>query len=250
MKKIMMLLLFLASVHAFAEESTVQFEQANQLYRNGKYQDAARIYEQVVKNGFEGPDLFFNLGNCYFKLGNTPFAIVAYERARRLAPHDEDILYNLRLANLRIVDKIEPIPSFFMLDWWHNFVNLFAAERWALLTVILLWGMAVAGGIGVMSRSFLVRRIAGMVSAALLLCGILALVCEVQRDRIEENTKAAVVVTATVPVKSAPDAGSTDLFVIHEGLKLEILDTVGEWKKIRLADGKVGWLMEGSVEGI
>jgi len=228
----------------------VQFDQANTLYRNGKFQEAATLYEQIIKNGYESPELYFNLGNSAFKLNNIPGAILAYERARRLAPHDEDIAYNLRLANLRIVDKIEPIPQLFLLEWWRGFLSFFTADRWAMLAIILFWGMAILGGVVVMSRSFAVRRVAGLVSGLCFVLGALAIVSEFQRDRIEHSDAMAIVTSPSVSVKSAPDAASTDLFVLHEGLKVEIMDGLGEWKKVRLADGKVGWLADKSVEGI
>jgi hypothetical protein len=244
------LLWVLCTVVTFADESGVQFEHANGLYRAGKYKDAVENYEQIVKNGYESSELYFNIGNAYYKQGNYPRSIIAYERAKRLAPHDEDIAYNLRLANLRIVDKIEPLPMLFIIDWWTKFVNVFTAEGWAMLTMGLLWGMAIVGGVFAVARSFLTRRIAGIVAVLLLSGGAVSLVCEVQRDQIEQNDRMAVVISQSVPVKSAPDPHSTDLFVIHEGLKLEVLDVVGDWKKVRLADGKIGWMEAGGMETI
>src|SRR6059036_404081 len=123
----LVLLLFICQT-LVAQEAVRQFEQANQLYRDGKYDQAAGLYEQVISNGYESAALYYNLGNACFKLKNTPSAILNYERAKRLAPHDEDILYNLRLANLRIVDKIEPIPQIFFIDWWRSLVNTFSSS--------------------------------------------------------------------------------------------------------------------------
>src|SRR6266849_1193138 len=120
--------LLLLSVQAgFAQEARLEFNQANQLYRDAQYDKAARLYEQVVKNGYESPALYYNLGNCYFKLRNIPASILNYERARRLSPHDDDISYNLRLANQRVVDKIEPLPQLFLVDWWNGYIGLFSA---------------------------------------------------------------------------------------------------------------------------
>src|SRR5713101_7431323 len=122
-----------------AQEASLQFGQANQLYRDGKYEKAAGVYEQIINNGYEGAALYYNLGNAYFKLKNIPSAILSYERARRLDPHDEEILYNLRLANLRVVDKIEPIPQIFFVEWWHSLMNSFSSSGWAVAAIVSLW---------------------------------------------------------------------------------------------------------------
>src|SRR5881394_716957 len=108
------ILMMAAACSARAQEAGLLFNQANQLYRKAEYDKAATMYEQIIKNGYESPALYYNLGNARFKLKDVPGSIVNYERARRLAPRDEDIAYNLRLANLRVIDKIEPIPEFFI----------------------------------------------------------------------------------------------------------------------------------------
>jgi len=225
-----------------ADEVAVQFEQANQLYRNGDFQQAASMYEQIVKNGYENAPLLYNLGNVYFKLHNIPAAILNYERAKRLAPRDEDIAYNLRLCNLRIVDKIDAIPPLFFVEWWHNFVNLMPSDEWGLLVIILLWGVVLSGAVFLVSRSFMLRRVTFAISFLSILVCVISFTGMIQRSRIEQSDQQAIVFSQSVAVKSAPDTQSTDLFVLHEGVKVELLDGVAGWKKIRLPDGKVGWM--------
>jgi tetratricopeptide (TPR) repeat protein len=235
---------------AFADEAALQFDQANQLYRSVDFQKAVSMYEQIVKNGYSSPELYFNMGNAYFKLKNIPASIISYERAKRLAPHDEDISYNLRLANLRVVDKIEPVPTLFLFDWWRSFVNLLPAEGWALACILSIWLLMISWMFFLVVRSFLIRRIAFLLGSLLLAAAVLSVVGGFQQDRIEFSTKDAIVFNPSAPVKSAPDPQSIDLFVIHEGVKVEMLDTVGEWRKIRLADGKIGWISEESLQTI
>ncbi len=226
----------------FAQEAAIQFEQANQLYRNGEYQKAVQMFEQVIKNGYESPSLYYNLGNAYFKLNNLPASILNYERAKRLSPNDDDINYNLRLANLRVIDKIEPIPRIFIINWWRSFINLFSSNEWSWGVIIFLWVAAVCGAFIFVLRSITYQRLAfvGIIIAFTLI--VLSAISMFQRYGSEQKEQHAVVFPQTVSVKSAPDAQSTDLFVLHEGVKVELLDTVGGWWKIRLADGKVGWL--------
>ena len=234
--------LFLFASLAFADEASVQFEQANQLYRNGDMKNAAIRYEQILSSGYENAALYFNLGNASFKTKNLSAAILNYERAHRLAPGDEDVAYNLRLANLRVIDKIDPIPTIFLVDWWRGFVNFFSADRWSVNAVALLWLVVLSWGILLLIRSFVLRRILFLAGTLALGISIVSFIAMTQRLRVEATEQQAIIFAQSASVKSAPDAQSTDLFVIHEGLKVDLLDTVGDWKKIRLADGKVGWL--------
>ena len=225
-----------------ADEASLQFEEANQLYRKGEFQKASAMYEQIVKNGYESPSLYYNLGNAYFKLRNLPSAILNYERARRLAPHDEDIQYNLRLCNLRVVDKIDALPTLFFVEWWRSFINLFSSDSWAMFGIGALWVTVVCGAIVIISQSNILRRMLLLSAVLGLLVSVCSFVGVVQRSHVEQSEQSAIVFSQTVSVKSAPDVQSTDLFVLHEGVKVELIDRVAEWDKIRLPDGKIGWL--------
>jgi tetratricopeptide (TPR) repeat protein len=246
---LVIVLLTLTSV-CLADEITVQFEQANQLYRDGEYQKAVVVYEKILTNGAENSVLYYNLGNAYFKLSNLPAAILQYERALRISPHDDDIQYNLRLANLRVIDKIDPLPRLFFVTWWTSFVNLLSSTGWTIVAVISLWCAAGAGVLMMIGRSALIQRIGFVVSILTIVVGIIAFTGTYQRYQIEQNNRAAIIFSQSVAVKSAPDEQSTDLFVLHEGVKVEFLDAVGEWRKIRVADGKIGWLPLMSVQVI
>ncbi|MDI6765696.1 MAG: tetratricopeptide repeat protein [Bacteroidota bacterium] len=235
---------------AFAQEAAIQFEHANQLYRNGEYQKAVQMFEQVIKNGYESPALYYNLGNAYFKQNNIPASILNYERAKRLSPNDDDINYNLRLANLRVIDKIEPIPRLFIVNWWKSFVNLFSSSGWSWVAIFSIWVAAICGAFIFVLRSILLQRLAFVGIIITIFIIVLTSISMFQRYQSEQKEQVAIVFSQTVSVKSAPDEQSTDLFVLHEGVKVEFLDAVGDWRKIRLADGKVGWLMFDTVQVI
>ena len=249
MRRILLSILFCSAIAA-ADEVGVQFEQANQLYRNGEYQKAAGLYEQILLNGYENTVLHFNLGNTYFKLRRWPAAILSYERAKRLAPNDEDISYNLHLANLNVVDKIEPIPKLFLVEWWNGLTNFYSADAWSRIALGCLWVLAAAGALFLTLRSNVVRRMTGFgIVLALVVC-LFSFTAVLQRLSVEQNQEYGIVFSPSAAVKSAPDEQSTDLFVIHEGVKVQLVDTVNDWKKVRLADGKVGWLVSGSIQVI
>jgi len=235
---------------ARTQEAALMFEQANQLYRSNDYQKAAALYEQVLKNGYEGTALYYNLGNAYFKLQNIPAAILNYERAHRLSPHDDDVSYNLRLANLRIVDRIEPVPELFIISWWRAFVNFFSSTGWATFSIAALWCVAAGTAVLMTSRWLLLQRIALFAAMVAFVLSIAGFTATYQRLRVERDTQTAILFAASVSVKSAPDEQSTDLFVLHEGVKVEYLDSVGDWRKIRLLDGKVGWIHSGAAQVI
>jgi tetratricopeptide (TPR) repeat protein len=225
-----------------AQEAAVAFSSANELYRGQKYQEAARAYEKIVVGGYESAALYYNLGNAWFKAGNAPAAILNYERAKRLAPGDEDIAHNLALANLRIVDRIEPIPRLFFVEWWDALVGSASASQWGTAAIAALWAAVILMGTFRLSRGRLLRRLTLLPGVAALLFALFAFTAGWIHGERETSGSAAILFAASAPVKSAPDAGSTDLFVLHEGVRVDLLDAVGEWRKIRLADGKLGWL--------
>jgi len=246
---LVLLFLFYTSL-TFSQEAIIQFEQANKFYRDGEYQKAAQMFEQIIKNGYESSSLYYNLGNAYFKLNNIPASILNYERAKRLSPNDDDINYNLRLANLRVIDKIEPIPHIFIIDWWNSLVNIFSSNGWAWMIIIFLWVAAFCGALIFIFRSSTLQRLAFFITIVAVISVLLSVICFIRRHQDEGQQKSGIVFSQTVSVKSAPDAQSTNLFVLHEGVKVEFLDEVGEWRKIRLADGKVGWLTAETVKVI
>lgn len=245
---LLLLGLIIGILPADGQEVFRQFEQANQLYRDGKYAGSAELFEQILRQGYESPELYFNLGNAYFKSENLPAAILSYERAYRFSPNDEDVRYNLRIVNLRITDKIEPIPKLFFVEWWESFMNLTSSGGWAAAVIASGWLVALCASLFVVLRSEFIRRLLFMCGLVLLFVALTAGLCGYQRYHAEYGTLHAIVFTRSIPVKSAPDAGSVDLFVLHEGVKVELLDTVGNWKKIRLPDGKVGWLTIDNIE--
>ena len=233
---------------AWSQEAGLLFSEANQLYRNAEYDKAAAAYEQIIKNGYESPALFYNLGNARFKLKDVPGSILSYERAKRLAPRDEDVLYNLQLANLRVIDKIDPIPEFFLTEWWRDFIRSCSSSTWALLAISGLWIAVVTAAVVMVLRTPTVRKILALGTIFLVIGSAVAFTGMNLQSRYQRSEELAIIFTPSISVKSSPDLKSTDLFVLHEGLKVEVLDSYANWKKIRLPDGKVGWIPAQSVE--
>lgn len=226
------------------------FARANQLYTAAQYDSAAKLYESILGKGYESAELYFNLGNAYYKMRDIPKAILNYERARLLKPNDEEINFNLQLAQTMVVDKINVLPEFFLKRWWRAFSHLFSSNVWAIISltsfVLMLVGIAIYLFV---SLSWL-KKLSFYLAVLLLLFSMFSLFhsLSLKKERTAHNT--AIVMSSTVTVKSSPDDNGTELFVIHEGTKVWIVDQVGEWLRIRIADGNNGWLKTSDVERI
>ncbi|HTR81997.1 MAG TPA: tetratricopeptide repeat protein [Bacteroidota bacterium] len=231
-----------------ADEPTQLFQEGNRLYLQGKYSDAIGEYEKILQDGYESGELYFNLGNAYYKNGSIPKAILNYERAKELLPGDDDVHFNLQLANLQIVDKIDVVPRLFIYRWIDSMLSLFSLSTMGWIVYVCFLLTLVSFGYFLFARSYVQKRIsmfAGMVFSAAFVLTIAGFGIQSYK---ESNTEFAIVMTDVANIKSAPDSRGNDLFVLHKGLKVEVLDSVNHWEKIRLADGKVGWIPEDECE--
>ncbi|MDE3058611.1 MAG: SH3 domain-containing protein [Bacteroidota bacterium] len=235
---------------AATDEASKLFEEGNKLYLDQNYTGAVQKYEQILHSGYENGELYFNLGNAYYKLGNTAEAILNYERAQQLLPNDDDVQFNLRLANLQVVDKIDAVPKFFLYRWFDSLLTVLPLFTlgWTTYTLFLLTLIFLS--VFLLSPSFRAKRLslAAALAAGTLL--VLSLVLFTTASYREANTSYAIVMSDVANIKSAPDTKGSDLFVLHKGVKVQVLDEVNDWKKIRLADGKVGWIPENECEVI
>lgn len=251
MKKILIIaLLFFAAFSLFADELNNQFKEANELYSQGKYSSAIDIYESLHKSGISSFELYYNLGNAYYKLGDYAYSILYLEKAKKIAPGDEDIDYNLRIANLQIVDKIEPVPEFFLNQIWTDLLNFTDSCSWAWTFIILFWlGIASLASFYLLNSSFSKKMLFAL-AGLFLAVSIFIFFISMQSDGLQKTQNSAIIFEPSIYVKASPENNSTDLFILHEGTKVKLLDEVGEWSKIKIADGNVGWLPKSSFQVI
>ena len=226
------------------------FHKANAAYDNEFYLEAIDSYMQVLDLGYESASLYYNIGNACFKLEDYPSAILYYEKAKRISPNNEDILNNLSVANTKIVDKIEPVPELFFKKWWRAFYNMFSTDTWAGISVggFMLFFILLA--FYLLSRFIRIRKIAFYTGMVIFALTFFTFLVSLQKYKTFHNEKEAIIFIPTITVKSSPNPNSVDLFVIHEGSKVEIKDQVGEWYEIRIANGSVGWLPASSLRKI
>ncbi len=233
-----------------AQQPEATFAQANHYYNEAIYDSALMAYHDVLDSGFESAALYYNLGNTYFKLRDFPSAILYFEKARKLAPADEDILFNIALANNMIVDRIEPLPQMFYRIWWNQFYGLFDADTWAWISVFLFVATLALLLLYLVAGRLLWRKLGFFVGLLMLIVFIGSFGLASQKYYYTQEVNEAILFAPTITVKSAPSANSVDLFVLHEGTKVFLLDELDDWAKIRIANGSVGWLPRESMKGI
>jgi len=223
-------------------------DSAAKAYNRGQFEASIKFYNKILEAGQESAAVYYNLGNTWFKLNEMAPAIYNYEKALLLAPGDEDILFNLKIANSRITDKIEVVPDLFFERWWKSFYNLFTGDTWAWLSLIFLGLFLFAFAMFILARSPLMRRWAFWPGLLLLVFAVFAFSFAWKNQFRQTHKTHAIVFSPSATAKSSPDASATDLFVLHEGTKVQVYDKVSGWVKIKLANGSVGWLPELSLK--
>ena len=235
-------------VEAFTPDQL--WDRANTAYINGDYHTAIATYGELLDRGYSSAKLYFNLGNACFKEGETGRAILCYHRALRLAPGNDDIRYNLSVAEARTKDNIEQIPEFFLTEWMRGVRHTMSCTAWSILSLAALV-CALALFLTYLLAQRLPLRKTGfygtlVAAAAFMLTSWFAVG---ERREMLDDTQ-AVVMTASTAVKSSPDKSSTDLFVLHEGTKVTVTDRLDDWCEVVIADGKKGWLERSKIEVI
>ncbi|HTO93958.1 MAG TPA: tetratricopeptide repeat protein [Bacteroidota bacterium] len=245
-----LILLILLAAPAYAESPQAMLAAADQLYQQGKFAEAREAYGAILSGGYESATLYYNLGNACYKSGAIPSAIVNYERARRLAPGDDDLRHNLQIANMMLTDRIEPAPRLFVWDYWDGIRNNFSFTSLVALVYLLYALVAVCASSFLLARTYRLRKISLLSGAGVFVVLLFFIVVLIARMEDITRTDEAVVMSPIVTVKNSPDPKSSDAFVLHGGVKLLLIDRVGDWSKVRIADGKVGWLEATAVQVI
>jgi tetratricopeptide (TPR) repeat protein len=222
----------------------------NQAYNEGLYDSAIQVYSKVLEEGLESYELYYNMGNAYFKNNQLPSAILYYEKAKKIAPNDEDVNFNLSIANSMIVDKIEQVPEMFYKRWWNYFYNAFSEDTWTFLSLVSWIIFLFFTGLFLITKSRGTKKLAFYLGLLFLLITIGTFGLSSQKYYYTKENKEAIIFTPTITAKSSPTQSSVDLFVIHEGTKVQIMDEVQGWVKIKIRNGSIGWLPGDSVKRI
>lgn len=235
---------------AYAQLPDSLFIAANKDYQKADYNSAVEKYTEILDMGYISPELYNNLGNAYYRLGYIAPTILAYERASVLAPSDKEIQHNLSVARRLTSDNIIPLGQSLTARVVNSIVSLFTASWWAILTAVFTWAMLIFFAIYLYGRSTSTKRWAFYVFAGCLVLGAVSYGFHRTAKKQLSDNPYAIVTEANINAKSEPSTSGGDVFSLHEGTKVEIEESLNTWHKIRLADGKIGWIPAGSIEKI
>jgi hypothetical protein len=246
----LLLLLALPLFSLAGSKEDALFAQGNQQYAKGQYAEAIQDYQQILNAGYQSAVVYYNTGNAYYKMDDMPSAILYYEKAHKLAPNDEAISINIQLANLKIADKIEAQPEFFVNRWWHSFILVLPAGRLAGLSTIFF-----IAGFGLLiwylfTGSYLLKKATFFTGVVVILAGIIFSFMANRQLSYFDGHHQAIVFGSSVVVKGSPDLNGKPLFVIHDGLKVSITQTNQNWIEIQLPNGNSGWITVDNVKDI
>ena len=243
MKRYTLFILMLLAVGGKAQELAEQwFDEANAAYNAGRYDSALMLYNRVAESELESVALYFNMGNAHYKLRDYPMAIYYYEKALKLDPSNDDARTNLAIANLAIVDKIEEVPQSFIAKGWDGLKHSLSGQQWTILSIMAFGLLLVSAFLFLRGRSMGLRKLGFFAGLLMLVVFALSVLFAAQLKQASSTEDQAIIMTPTVTVKSTPNEASVDLFVLHEGTKVEILDHADGWNKVRIANGSIGWL--------
>lgn len=224
--------------------------EADSAYIRNDFAAAIQIYENLLQQG-ETAEVYYNLGNSYYKIDDIARAILNYERALLLSPGNADIRANLEIARSKTVDKVEPVPEIFFVTWIKSLINSQSSDAWARTAIVFFLLLLVSLSVFLFTRQLKWKKVGFAGSILFLIVVIVANVFASTQKSYLTDRKDAIILSPSVTVRSTPSESGTSLFVLHEGRKVEIKDgSMREWKEIRLEDGKVGWVPATVVEVI
>jgi tetratricopeptide (TPR) repeat protein len=230
--------------------SAVTKADADSSYVNENYQQAISQYEALLQQG-SSAELYYNLGNAYYRTDDITHAILNYERALLLSPGDADIRFNLQLARSKTVDKIVPQSEFFLTTWYRSVVNMMSVDGWAYVSLISLAVAIILALVYLFASAIWLRKVGFFGGIFLLLVFLVANIFAWNQKQQIVHRDGAIIIESAVTVKSTPAQNGTDLFILHEGTKVSIIDdSMDDWREVRVPDGKQGWVEVSQIEAI
>ncbi len=250
MKKIIIIfsVLLYAGLCAGAQELSQLKVEADSAYAREDYEQAQQKY-QLVADSVQDASVCYNLGCCYYRMDDMARAVLWFERAYLLNPGDGDIRFNLDMARSKTIDRITPRHEMFFVSWYRWLTNIMSLQQWAVTCIILFLLALVSLSVFFFSRRYSMRKFGFYLTFVFIFLTILGNVCAFQQRSYLRNRNAAIIVSPAVTVKSTPSDSGNDLFVLHEGTKVNISDNeMKEWCEVKVADGKMGWIQKKDLE--
>ncbi len=246
MTKIKYILIFLFAFMAkgFCNE---KLQKAEQAYDSKKYNDAILNYEELVKDGFKSYQLYYNLGNAYYKNNQLGKAIFYYELARKINPNDEDVRINLGIASAKVIDKIDAKENFFISAVKSNVLSSLSTTSWAWFSSISLLVACFLFFVFISSRKIILKRMSFLVSCFLIICFVITYLLGYSALKSKSENKFAIIITKEIKIMNEPTAAATSKFNLHEGTKIRVVENNGGWLLIKLDNGNEGWVKTSDV---
>lgn len=242
LNSIVLLLALLASGNLLGDATVVLADSAKKAYEKQQFKTAIAQYEKIVESGSTSAALHYNLGNAYYRNGQLGKAIYHYEIAKKMSPNDEDVLNNLRLASSKTIDKIDVKENFFVNSVKSNVYTFFSTSGWAWASILLLFASALFYILYITAAKTSGKRI-GFWLGSLCLIGVIVSFCIGYGALHDLQKKSqAVITSATIQVVNAPNESAKAQFSLHEGTKVNVLESNGQWTSIRLDNGNEGWV--------
>ncbi len=232
---------------ARAQKPEELLTKANSLYNENAFDSALVVYKDIVEQGYSSSTLYYNIGNTYYKLRNYPLAIYYYEKSLKLNPNNDDTKHNIEIAQLFLTDKIEAVPELFVKTWWNNLSNIFTLNVWSIITLVLIGLLLTCLFFYITAKTRGLKKSMFFTGLILILFTICSFSISVKKYNYISTNNEGIIIIPTITIKSSPSNSSVDLFVLHEGSKVKILDNADGWEKIKIANGSIGWLPTSSV---
>ncbi|PWI30571.1 ion channel protein [Flavobacteriaceae bacterium LYZ1037] len=249
MKNLIYIFAFLLSISAFAQ-NTSWFEQGNALYNEGDFEQAILKYETILENGEHSAELYFNLANAHYKLNHIAPSIYYYEKALQLAPNDKEIKNNAAFARNMTIDAIGSVPEIGLSNYIKNLTNKLSFDTWAKVSVFFIFLFVILFLLYYFAYSTTRKRLSFVSSMVCIGLTFITLAFAFHKYNLDKKDQPAIVFVQESQIKSEPNLRSTEAFILHEGTKVQIIDTVNNWKKIKLSDGKTGWILNQDIKAL
>lgn len=235
---------------AKADQSGNMLDSANTAYSKGDFERSVKLYENILSKGFESSELYFNLGNAYFKSNNIAFAVLNYERAKKINPNDEDINVNLKLANQKIEDKIDAAPQLFLTQWKNGIIEMMSEKAWSVLCILLITFALILFAVFISSGNRSFKQFGFFGGTVFIISAIATFFIAQHKYSVTKYNTGAIITSASVTVMGSPNEKGTKLFILHEGTKVDISQENEGWTEIKIANGNVGWVKGKDVTAI
>ena len=247
-----LMIFFIVSTLSLKAQAPVSplFEEGNTAYNNGDFFKAVTLYEQTLLTGKHSASLYFNLGNAYYRLNKVAESIYNYEKARQLDPENEDFKVNSAFAQNMTIDAIEPLPESQLSQVQNSLYAIASASIWSKIVVLFVWLFAIFFSIYLLNKTIKLKRLFFVLSLISLILFLSSFTIKFFANAEQENKKYAIIFSNEINIWSEPNLRAEIQFTLHEGTKVELLDSLDEWEKIRIANGSEGWIKNASLKSL